>query len=99
MALVAGLGPSRLTDGELVPGMAATAAADAVVRILSPHADIGPRACYWFSLIDLHDGAVAGVTAARALNGVVHAVVEPAIDLPHDFIGMGVFSPSVRGGL
>src|SRR4030042_1936651 len=99
MALVAGLGPSRLRDGELVPGMAATAAADAVVRILSPYADVGPRACYRFSLIDLHDGAVAGVTAARALHGIVQAVVEPAIDLPHDLISMGVFAPSVLGGL
>ena len=78
-----------------MPGVAAAAAAEAAVWIFPAHPDIGPHTRQRFTIGDLHHGAVTGITSGRALDGVVHAVIEPAIDLPHDLQGMGVFAPFV----
>ena len=95
MALVACFGFTSFDQRKAVAGMAAAAAAEAAVGVDAAHTDIGPGAGKRFTPVDLHDGAVAGKAAGGSFYGIVHAVVEPMIDLPNDLVGIGMFAAFV----
>jgi len=79
-----------------MPGMAARAAPQAAVEIEPADPDIGPGGSFELTLvIGLEHRAVAGVAAGGALGGVVQALIEPGIDLPDDFQGIGVLAAGI----
>ena len=79
--------------------MAAGAAALAAIWIDPPYSHIRPCARYGLAVFYCHHRAVAGEASGGSFGGVVHSVIEPVIDLPHDLVGIGMFTARILLGL
>ncbi len=92
MALPAGFGFAGFGYRKPVSRMATAAAAIGAVHVDAADAHIGPGIRIQLIPLHFYHGSVAVITSGDPFRVTVHAVVQPGINFPDNFGGIGMFA-------